>query len=76
MKLTFSDLHKALEAERNDISYRKPFAQAEVHVVTKTVKVIPEKIKKLYFHAGRHASGDRDSLAIQAWHEYEKVENL
>lgn len=76
MKLTFSELTNKLEAERNDISYRKHFVTPEVKVVTKTVKVIPERFKKTYFHAGRFAAGDRDSLAIEAWAEYERVESL
>ena len=76
MELKFSDLVQRLEAERNDISYRKHFAKPEVKVVTKTLKVIPERFKRIYFHAGRYAAGDRDNLAIQAWSEYEELENL
>jgi len=76
MKLTFSELSKVLEAERIDISYRKQLAPAPVQVVTKTLKVIPERFKKIYFHAGRFAAGDRDSLAIEAWAAYEQEEDL
>ena len=76
MELKFSDLVQRLEAERNDISYRKHFAQPEVKVITKTVKVVPERFKKLYFHAGRYSAGDRDNLARDAWAEYERTENL
>jgi hypothetical protein len=76
LKLTFSELSKSLEAERIDISYRKQLAPAPVQVVTKTLKVIPERFKKIYFHAGRYAAGDRDSLAIEAWTAYEDEENL
>ena len=76
MELKFSDLVQRLEAERNDISYRKHFTKPEVQVITKTVKVVPERFKKLYFHAGRYAAGDRDNLATQAWSEYEELENL
>jgi hypothetical protein len=76
MKLTFSELSKSLEAERNDISYRKRITKPEVKVVTKTLKVIPERFKRIYFHAGRYAAGDRDNLATQAWSEYEELENL
>jgi hypothetical protein len=76
LKLTFSELSKSLEAERIDISYRKQLAPAPVQVVTKTLKVIPERFKKIYFHAGRYAAGDRDSLAIEAWAEYERTEDL
>ena len=74
MKPTFSDLVKQLEAERNDISYRKHFATPEVKVVVKEVKRVPEKLKKIYFHAGRYAAGDRDSLAIEANLEFDKLE--
>jgi len=76
MKLTFSELTKSLEAERLDISYRKQLAPPQVQIVTKTLKVIPERFKKIYFHAGRYSAGDRDSLAIEAWAEYERIENL
>ena len=76
MDLKFSDLVQRLEAERNDISYRKRVTKPEVQVITKTVKVVPERFKKLYFHAGRYAAGDRDNLATQAWSEYERTENL
>ena len=76
MELKFSDLVQRLEAERNDISYRKRVTKPEVQVVTKTLKVIPERFKRIYFHAGRYAAGDRDNLATQAWSEYEELENL
>ena len=76
MNLQFSDLVQRLEAERNDIGYRKRVTKPEVQVITKTVKVVPERFKKLYFHAGRYAAGDRDNLATQAWSEYERTENL
>ena len=76
MELKFSDLVQRLEAERNDISYRKRVTKPEVQVVTKTLKVIPERFKRVYFHAGRYAAGDQDKLATQAWSEYEKLENL
>jgi hypothetical protein len=76
MNLTFSELSKSLEAERIDISYRKQLAPPQVQVVTKTLKVIPERFKKIYFHAGRYAAGDRDSLAVEAWAAYEQEEDL
>jgi len=76
MKLEFSELSQKLEAERNDISYRKRITKPEVKVITKTLKVIPERFKRIYFHAGRYAAGDRDNLATQAWSEYEELENL
>jgi len=76
MNLQFSDLVQRLEAERNDISYRKRITKPEVKVVTKTLKVIPERFKRIYFHAGRYAAGDRDNLARDAWAEYERTENL
>ena len=76
MNLQFSDLVQKLEAERNDVSYRKRITKPEVQVITKTLKVIPERFKRLYFHAGRYAAGDRDNLARDAWAEYERTENL
>ena len=76
MELKFSDLVQRLEAERNDVSYRSHFTKPEVKVITKTLKVIPERFKRIYFHAGRYAAGDRDNLATQAWLEYEELENL
>ena len=76
MNLQFSDLSQRLELERHDISYRKRITKPEVQVITKTRKVIPERFKRIYFHAGRYAAGDRDNLATQAWSEYEELENL
>ena len=76
MNLKFSDLVQRLEAERNDVSYRSQFTKPEVKVITKTLKVIPERFKRIYFHAGRYAAGDCDNLATQAWSEYERTENL
>ena len=76
MNLQFSDLVQRLEAERNDISYRSHFTKPEVKVITKTLKVIPERFKRIYFHAGRFSAGDCDKLAIESWAEYEKLENL
>jgi hypothetical protein len=63
-----------LEAERNDISYRKRLAPPEVKVVVKEVKKVPERLKKIYYHAGRYAAGDRDSLATEAYAEFEKLD--
>lgn len=71
---SFEDLVRSLEAERNDISYRKPFAEPQVQVVVKEVKRVPERLKKVYFHAGRFAAGDRDTLAVEANAEFEKLE--
>ena len=71
---SFDALVKALEAERNDISYRKPLAEPQVHVVVKEVKRVPERLKKVYFHAGRFAAGDRDTLAVEANAEFERLE--
>jgi hypothetical protein len=72
--ISFDDLVKSLEAERYDISYRKPLAEPQVHVVVKEVKKIPERLKKIYFHAGRFAAGDRDTLAVEANQQFEKLE--
>jgi hypothetical protein len=46
-----------------------------VHVVVKEVKRVPERLKKIYFHAGRFAAGDRDTLAVEANAEFEKLES-
>lgn len=75
MKPTFSELVQQLEAERNDISYRKRFVQPEEKVVVKVVKKLPERYKKIFYHAGRYAAGDRDTLATEAYAEFEKLEN-
>lgn len=69
-----SELIKRLEAERYDISYRKLLAEPQVHVVVKEVKRVPERLKKIYFHAGRFAAGDRDTLAVEANEQFEKLE--
>jgi len=71
-----TELWHKLENERLDISYRKHFAKPEVKVITKTLKVIPERLKRAYFHAGRYSAGDRDRLAVEAYAEYERAENL
>ena len=71
---SFDDLMKRLEAERNDISYRKRLAPPEEKIVVKEIKKIPERLKKIYFHAGRYAAGDRDTLATEANAEFEKLE--
>jgi hypothetical protein len=64
-----------LEAERHDISYRNPIPKPLVKVVVKEVKKVSERIKSIYFHAGRYAAGDRDRLATQANAEFEKLES-
>jgi hypothetical protein len=71
---SFEQLVKSLEAERYDISYRKPLAEPQVHVVVKEIKRVPERLKKVYFHAGRFAAGDRDTLAVEANEQFEKLE--
>lgn len=75
-KQTFKELCEILELERLDISYRKRITKPQFQVITKTVKVVPERLKKTLFHAGRYSAGDRDSLAVEAWAEYIKLENL
>ena len=72
---SFDELIARLEAERNDISYRKPLAEPEVQVVVKELKKVPERLKKVYFHAGRYATGDRDTLAVEANAQFEKLES-
>jgi hypothetical protein len=69
-----SELIKRLEAERNDISYRNPNPKPLVQVKVK--RVVSEQDKKLYFNAGRHAAGDRDKLAVEAWQKYVAQEGL
>jgi hypothetical protein len=69
-----AELIKRLEAERNDISYRKRLPESQVQVIVKEVKRVPERLKKIYFHAGRFSAGDRDTLATEANAEFEKLE--
>ena len=69
-----AELIKRLEAERNDISYRKRLTEPQVQVIVKEVKRVPERLKKIYFHAGRYSAGDRDTLATEANAEFEKLE--
>jgi hypothetical protein len=71
-----NDLFARLEAERIDISYRNPIPKAIVKIETKVVKTFPERLKKIYFHAGRYAAGDRDRMAEQAWAEYVEIEGI
>ena len=70
-----SDFWQRLEAERHDISYRNPIPKPLVKVVVKEVKKVPERLKSIYFHAGRYAAGDRDRLATQANAKFEKLES-
>ena len=72
---SFDELIERLEAERNDISYRKSLAEPQVQVVVKELKKVPERLKKVYFHAGRYAAGDRDTLAVEANSQFEKLES-
>jgi hypothetical protein len=46
-----------------------------VQVIVKEVKRVPEHLKKVYFHAGRYAAGDRDTLATEANAKFEKIES-
>jgi hypothetical protein len=73
--ISFEALCQRLEAERNDISYRNPKPKPLVKVVVKEVKKLPERLKSIYFHAGRYAAGERDRLATQANAEFEKLES-
>jgi hypothetical protein len=45
-----------------------------VQVIVKEVKRVPERIKKIYFHAGRYSAGDRDALATEANQKFEGLE--
>lgn len=71
-----NELFARLEAERIDISYRNPIPKPIVKIETKVIKTIPERYKRIYFHAGRYAAGDRDKMAEQAWAEYSHAEGL
>ena len=71
-----NELFARLEAERIDISYRNPIPKPIVKIETKVIKTIPERFKRIYFHAGRYAAGDRDKMAEQAWREYADAEGL
>jgi hypothetical protein len=71
-----NELFARLEAERIDISYRNPIPKPLVKVETRVVKTFPERLKKIYFHAGRYAAGDRDKMAEQAWEDYASAEGL
>jgi hypothetical protein len=71
-----AELIKRLEAERNDISYRIKEPKPIVQIKVKEVKRVPERLKKIYFHAGRYAAGDRDIMAVQAWTQYAKQEGI
>lgn len=78
-KLTdFEELVKRLEVERNDISYRKPLAKPQevIKVIEKVVDIVPESVKKVYFHAGRYAAGDTDNVAREAWKQYSDAEGI
>jgi tRNA(Glu) U13 pseudouridine synthase TruD len=74
--MNFKQLCEALEAERSDLSYLRTPRKPEINVVTKVVRVVPEKLKGMYFHAGRYSAGDRDSSATEAWSQYELKEKL
>lgn len=73
--MNHAELIKRLEAERHDISYRKQPAATQPQVVVKEVKRVPERLKKIYFHAGRFSAGDRDTLAVEAKAQFDKLEN-
>jgi hypothetical protein len=73
---SFEELVARLEAERVDISYRNQIPKPLVKVETKVIRTFPERLKKIYFHAGRYAAGDRDGMAMQAWSDYAKKEGL
>ena len=72
---SFEELCNSLEAERLDISYRKRLPEPMVKVVVKEVKRVPERLKQIYYHAGRYAAGDRDTLAVEAYEQFEKLED-
>lgn len=75
-----------LELERYDTSYRrfKPKPPPSVKhvcqpkIVQKVVvrEIISEKMKKLYFDAGRFRAGDRDKSALEAIRQLEQLGEL
>ena len=65
----FDNLCKALEAERNDISYRKPVAQTEK---TETQKE-REQRDATFYNAGRFIAGATDKAALKAHQELQKI---
>lgn len=66
----FSDLWQKLEAERNDLSYRKTEDSPPIQQVVYVDRVKPNpKRDKLMFAAGRYAAGARDKTACKA-HEW------
>lgn len=68
------DFWRALEAERHSISYRKQVTEPEPVIRIKTVTKVPERLKKIYFHAGRYSAGDRDDLAKASYYKMEAIE--
>mgnify|MGYP000529804286 CR=1 FL=1 len=72
----FKALCESLEAERSDLTYLKTPRKPRVRVVTKTLKIVPETVKSVYFNAGRYSAGDRDITAIEAYWQYEISEEL
>lgn len=68
------ELINRLEAERNDISYRVKNPKPLVKVTVQ--RKVSERNKKLYFHAGRYAAGERDQLALAAWQKYAALEGI
>lgn len=70
MALTaYEELCRALEAERNDLSYRQPPKSDPVQpivVVQKVTKSLEKKQAETWYHAGRFAAGARDEIAVKA----------
>ncbi len=72
----FKALCESLELERNDRFYLDGPPKETAKVVTKPLEIIPERFKRIYVHAGRYSSGDRDKMATHAWLEYDISEDL
>lgn len=68
-----------LEQERWDISYRrrKPkVVEPQINKNKAAEQVINEKLKSMFFHAGRYSAGATDTRAEEAWESYEIYEGL
>jgi hypothetical protein len=63
-----TNLWKALEAERLDISYRQPKTHEP-----KPEPVMGKQMQKLWFDAGRAAQGATDKDAVLAWKRVKKI---
>lgn len=70
----------ALEAERHDTSWRKPFGETKTQEVAPRIVEVIKKVKlsrddrdRIMYHAGRHAMGARDKAAVDAEQKMQKL---